>query len=520
MVEGTLVGAYRVLKQIGEGGMGSVWIAEHTLLGRRAALKLLHPRFSSQPEMVTRFFNEARASTAIPDPGIVQIFDFGHDSDDNAFIAMELLEGEGLDARLRRGPLQVGEALRIMRQVASSLGAAHVRKIVHRDLKPENIYIVRDPEVPSGERAKVLDFGIAKLVDNPSGVKTDSAALLGTPLYMSPEQCRAAGEVDQRSDVYSLGCVLYTLLVGRPPFEAAGVGDIIVMHIREVAEKPSRLRSDVPHEVDALIAKCMEKDLELRFANGTELASAIEQLIAKLGSALDVRDRATMATLPPAGSRGIGVITTLSSSAASVRPTLKGPRRRWLIGGSLALLVCGAAIVWQVSRSSSKQPAEEPVAKLVAAAPVMPDPRIDQAKSRLAAVLGGFVRWSASHGSDPCPVHDELAGFVEGGLVDPWNHPLSITCTEQPSTQMIGVSSMGPDGAPNTSDDVTSWSLGPEVTGLVHGPRWQPKPATVAAPIPVVKPRPVVRKPPVLHAGSATPPKPPVQTDDGIPTHR
>ncbi len=204
-----MIGAYRIQKRIGEGGMGSVWLAEHTMLGRRAAIKVLHPEFSTKPEIVTRFFNEARAATAIAAPGIVQIFDFGHHTDGSAYIVMELLDGEPLDQRLARlGALAVPDALRIMRQVASALGAAHARGIVHRDVKPENIFIVRDSEVASGERAKVLDFGIAKLASDQGAVRTQTSAVMGTPLYMSPEQCRGAGHVDQRSDVYSLGCVL------------------------------------------------------------------------------------------------------------------------------------------------------------------------------------------------------------------------------------------------------------------------------------------------------------------------
>src|SRR5947207_15865035 len=137
MEAGTQVGAYRVLQQIGKGGMGTVWLAEHTMLGRRAALKLLHPMFTMRPEIVTRFFNEARAATAISDPGIVQIFDYGHHVDGTAYIAMEMLDGEPLDRRLKRmGRLPITDALRIMRQVASTLGVAHRSGIVHRDLKP------------------------------------------------------------------------------------------------------------------------------------------------------------------------------------------------------------------------------------------------------------------------------------------------------------------------------------------------------------------------------------------------
>src|SRR5512147_583315 len=139
--EGAPIGGYRVLRQIGEGGMGAVWLAEHAMLGRRAALKVLHPEYSSRPEIVTRFFNEARAATAIADPGIVQIFDFGHHVDGSAYIVMELLDGEPLDRRLKReGALSLADGLRLMRQVASTLGAAHACGIVHRDLKPENIF--------------------------------------------------------------------------------------------------------------------------------------------------------------------------------------------------------------------------------------------------------------------------------------------------------------------------------------------------------------------------------------------
>src|SRR5690349_3053168 len=258
MVEGTQVGAYRVLQLIGQGGMGSVWLAQHEMLGRRAAIKVLHQQFSAQPEIVGRFFNEARAATAISDPGIVQIFDFGHHVDGSAYIVMELLDGDALDKRLlHRGALPVPEALRIMRQVASSLGAAHTRGIVHRDLKPENIYLVRDPEVVGGERAKILDFGIAKLVGN-QGL-TQTSTMMGTPTYMSPEQCRGAGQVDQRSDVYAIGCVLFSLISGAPPFDAEGAGDIIAMHLREPPPLLSGRVQGIPPELDQLTQHCLAK---------------------------------------------------------------------------------------------------------------------------------------------------------------------------------------------------------------------------------------------------------------------
>ncbi|HSK02456.1 MAG TPA: serine/threonine-protein kinase, partial [Kofleriaceae bacterium] len=256
---GSVVGNYRIIRKLGEGGMGAVYLAQHTLLGRRAALKVLLPMLSARPDVVNRFFNEARATTSISDPGIVQIFDFGYHTDGSAYIVMEYLEGEALDARLGRlGHLPVPDALRLIRQVATSLAAAHAQGIVHRDLKPENIYLVRDPEVASGERPKLLDFGIAKLSDDrPGKLKTHTGALMGTPLYMSPEQCRGASELDHRSDVYALGCVLFHLIAGAPPFDADGLGDIIAMHLREPAPVLSSRAPWVAPNVDALVARCL-----------------------------------------------------------------------------------------------------------------------------------------------------------------------------------------------------------------------------------------------------------------------
>ncbi len=228
-VEGSVIGSYRVLRKLGEGGMGAVYVAEHALIGRKAAIKVLLPSLSANQDIVQRFFNEARAATAIQDAGIVQIFDFGYHTDGSAYIVMEYLEGETLDARLRRlGRLHPHDAVRIMRQSAGSLAAAHSRGIIHRDLKPENIFLVRDAEVAGGERPKILDFGIAKLTgDAGNKVKTHTAAIMGTPWFMSPEQCRGAGHIDHRSDIYALGCVLFQLVTGQPPFDGEGAGDTI-----------------------------------------------------------------------------------------------------------------------------------------------------------------------------------------------------------------------------------------------------------------------------------------------------
>ncbi len=514
-----VVGAYRLIEQIGAGGMGVVWLAQHELLGRRAAVKMLHAKFADDAELERRFFNEARAMTTISDPGIAQVFEFGS-HEGRAYIVMELLDGQTLERRLRtRGPMELGDALRFIRQVASSLGIAHARNIVHRDLKPDNIFIVRDPEVPGGERAKILDFGIAKLADNPSGIATSESALLGTPLYMSPEQCRGAGAVDERSDIYSLGCMLYTLIVGRTPFEAAGVGEIIAQHLREPAPSVST-KKPVPPEVDALVARCLAKEPGERFADGAALAREIEEILTRLGPTAR-NAAATVATMFPERV-AVGVDTTLSASAVSIAPTRTSHRGVWM-GAAAAVAGVGGLIIWAASRTPETTPVIDAEAVAVAplrdAAPVAPreDASIASVEARIVATLNGFVRWAQAHPADACPSHGELASVVEGGLDDPWSHPLAITCTAQPAGQMIGVISAGSDGVFGTSDDVRSWNLADDVTRIARGKRWHSAVVGATAAKPALR----APQPAPIDAGTPEPLAPPRPTSvDGIPTHR
>src|SRR5215467_3695128 len=190
---GRTLGNYNVVSKIGEGGMGVVYLGRHVTLGRPAAIKVLHPSLSSNEDMVTRFFNEARAASAVRNPGIVEVFDFGVLEDQSAYIVMEFLEGENLGARIRRGRMPVAPAMTIVRAIARALQAAHEQGIVHCDLKPDNVFLVPDPELPSGERVKLLDFGIAKLAPfGGEGRHTRTGTVMGTPTYMAPEQCRGS----------------------------------------------------------------------------------------------------------------------------------------------------------------------------------------------------------------------------------------------------------------------------------------------------------------------------------------
>jgi serine/threonine-protein kinase len=390
--EGTTVGQYRILRKIGEGGMGAVYLAEHALIGRRAAIKSLLPSLSVQREIVDRFFNEARATTSIPDPGIVQVFDFGFHTDGTAFIVMEFLEGEPLDARIRRfGRLAASDALRLTRQAAGSLAAAHARGIVHRDLKPENIFLIRDPEAQSGERPKILDFGIAKLGgDNPNQMRTRTGAMMGTPVYMSPEQCRGAGLVDHRSDIYALGCVLFHMLTGRPPFEAEGIGEIIAAHLREEAQPPGAVLPGIPGVVDQLVLRCLAKSPDARFQSMTELQQALEVALARITATGAMGPTVAMpatplapgfrseypqttstpvpGSIPPApavqpATQVLGTPTTLGAAAGqtATAPPSSRPSWPWIV--LVVVLGAAAGLAFALTRGGGSEPSGQPTAK-------------------------------------------------------------------------------------------------------------------------------------------------------------
>jgi serine/threonine-protein kinase len=379
---GVVIGNYRVVRKLGEGGMGAVYLAEHTLLGRKAAIKVLLPALSQRADVVNRFFNEARAVTSISDAGIVQVFDFGYHTDGSAFIVMEFLEGESLDARLNKlGRLPAVDALRLCRQVATSLAAAHALNIVHRDLKPENIYLVKDLEVVSGERPKILDFGIAKLSDDhPGKLKTQTGALMGTPLYMSPEQCRGAAALDHRSDIYALGCVMFHLLVGAPPFDGEGMGEILAKHMLAPVPAPSSRLPGLQDNVDRIVMRCLAKEPAERFQSMNELVAAISHVLPHTTSP-DSTTKLQPAVSAPLSWPGTAPTapttpTTIGSSSGQVVKAPRAGRLGWLVGAILIAAIVGVAIF--KTRDTSSPAAATPISDAAAAASnvVKPDAEI------------------------------------------------------------------------------------------------------------------------------------------------
>jgi serine/threonine-protein kinase len=276
---GQTIGNYLVIQKLGEGGMGAVYLAEHPQIGKKVALKVLHSEFSANAEVTKRFFNEARAVNDIGHPNIVDIIDYGviqagPGREQLVYFIMEYLAGGTLSQLIRtEAPLPPERAFGIAMQVADALAASHRTGIVHRDLKPDNIILQtrgRDRDI-----VKLLDFGIAKLSGDMQGSsRTRTGIVMGTPAYMSPEQCEGRGNVDFRTDVYALGIVLYEMLTGRVPFIGEGYGEILVQHLTQRPVPPSQFRM-LPAHVEVVVLKALEKRMELRYPTMDEMMRAI-----------------------------------------------------------------------------------------------------------------------------------------------------------------------------------------------------------------------------------------------------
>src|SRR6266542_3706405 len=268
LLVGRTIGHYKISKQIGSGGMGDVYLATDVTAGRKAALKLLPTRFTGDAERLKRFQQEARAVVRLNHPNILTVYEIGEDHSIH-YIVSELIEGETLRQRLMRGRMQLSEAVDIAIQVISALVAAHEAGIVHRDIKPENIMLRPDGYV------KVLDFGIAKLTERRAPMISTEAAtmmkgqtapgvVMGTVYYMSPEQARGQ-EVDARTDIWSLGAVLYEMVAGRPPFEGKTPQDIIILIAGREPAPIARYAPDTPTELQRIVSKALTKDREERY---------------------------------------------------------------------------------------------------------------------------------------------------------------------------------------------------------------------------------------------------------------
>lgn len=316
-------GRFLVLKKIGSGGMGSVYRARQEGMDRDVAIKVLLADLTQNETVLRRFTLEALAVSRLRHPNTIQIFDYGQTQDGNPYIAMEMLEGLTLYDLLRKErPLPIRRAMRIMAQVAASLSEAHTKEIVHRDLKPENIFLVQVGDNP--DFVKVLDFGVAKLRDHKSdqGTLTQAGSIFGTPRYMSPEQC-SAQPVDLRSDLYTLGVILYEMITGQAPFVSDQALSLLLAHVNDPPRPPSAAtdKQVIPAEVEDLVLRLLEKLPENRLSSAGELAKRCEELAAQLPAAFDQ----CVGTAEEAESLGVRVSVLTADSLPTSRTLRLAP---------------------------------------------------------------------------------------------------------------------------------------------------------------------------------------------------
>jgi serine/threonine protein kinase len=405
------IGNYRVVSLLGEGGMGVVYLAQHPVIGRKVAIKLLHAALARDPDIVSRFFNEARAIHMIAQENIVEILDFGQTTDGQPYFIMEYLTGESLSEAVGRGPMAPVAVEEIGVQMCRALGAAHAKGIVHRDLKPHNVQLVDKGD--GGLHVKILDFGVAKILASPDGaqsVKTRTGSLMGTPLYMSPEQCKGAGALDHRTDIYSLGVMLFEMLSGRPPFIAEGVGELFAKHMLE--EPPSLLDfvPQTPHHMAAAIMKSLAKEPRDRFQTMEEFRQALlgELKVAAIPARTGRQASASVGTqtLSPRAS------TTLSSATSEIDGPLSPPARRKRVyaiaGGVAAAVIIGLLVLPKAQPKVEAPPVALPAPAVTPPPPVPPQKKTVTIRFESDPPGAHLIRKKDDHDLGEVPVEIQL----------------------------------------------------------------------------------------------------------------
>ena len=354
---GQTVGNYTITAKLGEGGMGTVFLAEHPVIGSKVALKAIHPYYARSPVIVARFVNEARAVNQIGHDHIIDIHDFGSTPAGDFYFIMEYLHGEMLsDSRGRQIAFAPTRALNIVAQIADALAASHKEGVIHRDLKPDNIFLVTRDGRP--DFVKVLDFGLAKLTHTSGSVPaytTDAGMVMGTPYYMSPEQCEGRAQLDHRTDIYSLGVILFEMLTGQVPFAGDGYGEVMTKHISLPPPAARKFVPDLPIALEAILSRALAKDPDARFQTMLEF----REVLLSTESALSPPPAPALGRGPergPSGSLPLGA-TILApmppafsfqqhvgelGEAIDLRP--RSGRRGWLFLGAVATLAAVAVV--------------------------------------------------------------------------------------------------------------------------------------------------------------------------------
>jgi serine/threonine-protein kinase len=452
-----LSGKYRLERELGRGGMGAVWLAEHMTLRSPVAIKLIDPGIAENPEALARFLREAQAAASLRSPHVVQILDHGVDNG-VPFIVMELLEGESLASRLeRQHRLSPADTARIMTQVARAITRAHEAGIIHRDLKPDNIFLVRNDEE---EVAKVLDFGVAKANSHGMGAvsgATRTGSVLGTPYYMSPEQAEGVKNIDHRSDLWSLGVIAWECLLGTRPFDSETLGGLLLAICARDMPVPSTVGA-VPAGFDTWFARSCSRNVAYRFGSAKELAAELRQVCSGAGS--DV-----VAYAPP------GPVSSQNGPAVSA--------------SSLPL----ATTTGHLGMSASHEPL-----KKKSAAPVVIGVLV------VLALLGGGAAFALRGGSD-----ETVASATPSALPPPKVEPqvAPAAAPEAPKPEPTAIASAAPAPAASSAAAPPAAVAAPPVAAVrprvgapVVKPPAKDKPATAAPaaqPQPQPQPQPATR---------------------------
>ena len=312
--------ALQLVRPLGQGGMGSVWVANHLALGIQVAVKFMSPALVCDQASVERFRREAMAAAQIKSPHVAQVFDHGVTADRLPYIAMELLEGELLSKRVRRlGPLNPRDVATVVTQVAKALARAHQLRIVHRDIKPDNIFVV---DMEGEIFVKVIDFGVAKQSSETAMEMTSTGSMIGTPLYMSPEQLFSGKHVDFRSDLWSLAVVAYHAFTGRIPFTGETLGSLSVAVHTGVFSMPSTMQPGIPPPVDGWFQRALQRNPADRFPSAKEMAEALERAV---GAPWTAWSSTSMPVIPAPAPSGSGMEAATPWPAGSgVRPAETG----------------------------------------------------------------------------------------------------------------------------------------------------------------------------------------------------
>jgi len=375
-----LDGKYRIVRIIGEGGMGAVYEGENTAIRRRVAIKVLHAGLTANQEVAQRFEREAQAAGRIGNDHILEVIDLGVLANGDRFIVMEYLDGEPLGARIvqnkRLTPAQLAP---LIRQTLVGLGAAHRAGIVHRDLKPDNIFVMKS-KAGQKDFVKIIDFGISKFQPlGADGMKmTRTGAVMGTPYYMSPEQASGSGEADQRSDLYSVGVIMFEAVTGQVPFDGTTFNQLMFKIVLADVPRPEAIVPGLDPAFASIVSKAMARDVSQRFQSAEDFGAAIDAWL-KSGAAVSIpptADPAATALLPPGvGAKAAAPVPTPATGGAwatktDVIPMKKGPGAGLVIGLILGVCLAGAGAAYALLGGGAK-PSPEPPAT-VAEAPTAP----------------------------------------------------------------------------------------------------------------------------------------------------